>query len=114
MKIVINADYGGFGLSDEAMRVYGIKAGLNLVTEGPDQYGFTHFYRDSVDEKNYFCSWDLKRDDLALVETVEEMGEKSWGRYSCLKVIDVPDGVEWVIEENDGREWVAEVHRTWL
>lgn len=26
---------------------------------------------------------------------------------------EVPDDVQWQIEEYDGREWVAETHRTW-
>jgi len=30
-----------------------------------------------------------------------------------LKIVDIPDGVEWEIEEYDGMEWVAEKHRTW-
>ena len=38
MKIVINSDYGGFGLSEEAIREYGRRSGLNLVTEGTFAY----------------------------------------------------------------------------
>ena len=30
-----------------------------------------------------------------------------------LKVVDVPDDVDWVICDYDGREWVAERHQTW-
>lgn len=26
---------------------------------------------------------------------------------------DIPDDVEWEIEEYDGLEWVSEKHRTW-
>ena len=29
------------------------------------------------------------------------------------KVVEIPDGVEWTIEEYDGLEWVAEKHRKW-
>jgi hypothetical protein len=28
-------------------------------------------------------------------------------------VIEIPDDVEWEVEEYDGLEWVAEKHRTW-
>lgn len=27
--------------------------------------------------------------------------------------MDVPDGIDWVIDEYDGLEWVAERHRRW-
>lgn len=30
-----------------------------------------------------------------------------------LKVVDIPDDVEWEIEEKDGDEWVSEKHRRW-
>lgn len=112
-KIVINSDYGGFGLSEDALREYGRRAELDLVEEGPDRHGFTHFYRGSISEGNYFSDRDILRDDPILVAVVEEMGEKSWSRYSNLKVVEIPDGVNWYIEEYDGREWVAERHRTW-
>lgn len=113
MKVVINSDYGGFGLSAEAIREYGQRTGLNLIQEGPDRFGFIHFYRNSVSEENYFLDRDIPRDDRVLVEIVEEMGEKAGSRFSTLKVIEVPDGVNWYVEESDGREWVAERHRTW-
>ena len=30
-----------------------------------------------------------------------------------LKVVEIPDGVDWEIEEYDGEEWVSEKHRVW-
>jgi hypothetical protein len=30
-----------------------------------------------------------------------------------LKIIEIPDGVNWYVEEYDGRERVAERRRTW-
>jgi hypothetical protein len=41
------------------------------------------------------------------------MGKQSWGAYSQLKVVEIPDGVEWEIAEYDGSEHIAEKHRTW-
>jgi hypothetical protein len=35
------------------------------------------------------------------------------GSFSRLKIVEIPDGVEWTIQEFDGNEWVAEKHRTW-
>jgi DNA-directed RNA polymerase beta subunit len=48
-----------------------------------------------------------------LVDIVETMGEKSFGSFAELKVVEIPNDVEWQIDEYDGAEWVAEVHRTW-
>lgn len=111
MKIVINNDFGGFGLSDEAMREYlRRKFGKDgYREEGPDEYGFQNFY---VDDK-FFHEIHIDRDDLALVEVVEEMGEKAAGKYASLKIVEIPDDVEWYIDEYDGKEHVAEQHRTW-
>jgi hypothetical protein len=30
-----------------------------------------------------------------------------------IKVITIPDGIEWEIKEYDGLEHIAEKHRTW-
>jgi hypothetical protein len=60
-----------------------------------------------------FYDRDLARDDSLLVQVVEELGDLANGRHAELKVVEVPDDVEWAIEEYDGTEWVAEKHRTW-
>jgi len=57
---------------------------------------------------------EISRNDEALVQTVEELGsDKASGRFADLKIVNIPDGVEWEIDEYDGMEKVAEVHRTW-
>jgi hypothetical protein len=111
MKIVINSDYGGFGLSDEAVREYGRRKGLNLVERVDGN--FTFFYVDELKEELFFSDIEIPRDDPVLVAVVEEMGEKSWSRFSVLKVVEIPDGIDWYIEEYDGMEHIAEKHRTW-
>ena len=90
MKVVINKCFGGFGLSK--------------VAEG--------LYLEAT-EKEEVLAWEIPRDDPVLVRIVEELGKKSWGIYAELKVVEVPDDVEWFIEDYDGIEWVAEVHETW-
>lgn len=37
----------------------------------------------------------------------------AYGDCADLKIVEIPDDVEWVIEEYDGIEYVSEVHRTW-
>lgn len=61
----------------------------------------------------YFSIHDFDRSDPDLVWVVENMGEKVNSRYSSLAIVEIPNDVEFEIEEYDGNEWVAEVHRTW-
>ena len=91
-KIVINTCYGGFGLSASAESKYKELAGIT----DPD-----------------FHDREIPRDDAHLIAVVELMGEAAGGGCSELKIVDVPDDVNWCIEEYDGKEWVAERHRTW-
>ena len=53
------------------------------------------------------------RSDPLLIQVIEELGEKASGRCAKLQIVEIPDGVEWEIEEYDGNEHVAERHRTW-
>ena len=53
------------------------------------------------------------RISLHLVRVVEELGDAANGTCARLQVVDVPDDVEWQIDEYDGVEWVAEKHRRW-
>jgi hypothetical protein len=90
MKVVINKSHGEFDLSDAALKRY-----------------------NELDGYGHKKTRNIARDDVYLIQIVEELGEKSWGHYAELKIVEVPDEVDWVIEQYDGREWVAEVHRTW-
>lgn len=92
MKIVINTVYGGFSLSEQALEKY--FARKNILDED--------FYADMI-----------PRDDPVLVEIVEELGPAANGSHAELKIVEVPDEVNWFIDNYDGIEWVSERHRTW-
>jgi hypothetical protein len=93
MKVVINGCFGGFGLSEQA---------LNRIAElGGPAYDWSE-----ARENGY-------RSHPAVVQAVEELGDKANGRYAELAVIEVPDDVEWDIDEYDGLESVHEKHRVW-
>ena len=47
------------------------------------------------------------------MKCVETLGDKASGNSARLRIVEIPDDVEWKIEEYDGYEHVAEVHRTW-
>ena len=107
MKIVINRCHGGFGLSEKAIELLFEKKGWTLVRKVLDST-FTSYYKDSIQDDNFFNEFDLDRNDPDLVAVVEEIGDKANGWAAVLKVVDVPEDVIWYIEEYDGIEWVAE------
>ena len=92
-KIVINSCYGGFSLSEAAVERFKELSGDTEATS-------YHLTNNS-------------RNNPHLVQVVEELGSKADGRFANLKIVEIPDDVEWIIEEYDGIEWVSEVHRTW-
>jgi hypothetical protein len=98
-RIVINTTYGGFHLSERAREIYRKITGVEISDFGnfSDESG-----RDYV-----------RRDDPALVTTVEKLGRMASHEPGDLKIVEIPDDVKWVIREYDGAEWIAEEHRTW-
>jgi hypothetical protein len=91
-RVVINDCYGGFGLSDIACAKYKELAGID----------------DAV-----WSDRDIDRDDPYLVKIVKELGSSASGSYASLKIVEIPEDVEWFISDYDGAEWVSEKHRTW-
>lgn len=61
----------------------------------------------------YLSSRNIERTDRSLIRTIEELGEIANGRCANLKVVEIPDDVDWELQEYDGNEWIAEKHRTW-
>lgn len=139
MKIVINNCFGGFGLSDEGYEKL-IEWGVpvqryvpqerdlktNLYLPQPANDGEVIFDRDLTEapsasslamrrlDGRYHDGWLREsRSHALLVRLVEELGSAASGNYANLKVVEVPEGVDWEISEYDGSEHVAEVHRTW-
>jgi hypothetical protein len=84
MKIVINRCFGGFGLSEEALALLDIE-----------------------------YAWDIQRNDPRLVEVVERLGKAANGACSELRVVEIPDGVEYNLSDYDGVETIHEKHRMW-
>lgn len=129
MKVVINKCYGGFGLSNQAMMRYAELIGQTLYHDREiicDHYykipvnEYKRLYKEAQKTRNYsaindmyFSERQIARDDPLLVQVVEELGQKAWGAHAELKVVEIPDGIEWEIDEYDGKECVAECHRTW-
>ena len=111
MKIVINKCYGGFGLSHEAMLLYGKLKGLNLVWE-VDESKLCYYYIGEISDDTHFADWEIERNDPFLIQVVEELGKNANGRSAELKIVNVPDDIKgWSIEDYDGIESIHECHR---
>jgi hypothetical protein len=93
MKVAINTCHGGFDLSPEGLYLY--RERLNVPENLPLQ------------------GWQIPRDDENLININNELEEVSWGKFSQLKIVEIPDDIEWEIGQYDGIEWVAEKHRKW-
>jgi len=116
-KIVINKCFGGFGLSDSGFAHYLDIKGIEYeTTESDGLFGSrVDFWKKgrARDNKAYLHCSDIDRDDPALIQTLEELGEAASGRFADLGIVEIPDDVDWEIAEYDGNEHVAEKHRTW-
>jgi len=117
MKIVINTDFGGFSLSDQAFELLLTRKSIKFEVEETDSFIGNAYYlanRPHTDA-TYISQYEFyeQRNDPDLIAVVEQLGEAACGRYANLKIVDVPDGVEWHICEYDGMEHIAEKHRTW-
>lgn len=126
MKVVINKCFGGFGLSADAMREL-YRRGSELVVVAHDNateaVAKERFVEPLIHFGSYIehegkllsCNDDrgrLRTDD-ALIAVVEAMGDKASVRFASLRIVEIPDDVEWEIDEHDGLETVREKHRSW-
>lgn len=117
-KVIINKCFGGFGLSTNGMEHYLKLKGIDYettTTKWKWRKDDKDFYRRGHvgDNAHYLSDRDIDRNDPALIQTVEELGDVANGFCSQLTIVEIPDDVKWQIEEHDGNEWVAEQHRTW-
>ena len=110
-KILINANFGGYELSEKAMQRYAELKGISLYANRRDaMHPLLHASRKN--RRQLFSGSDIERNDPLLIQVFEELGQLA-GNDCKLKIVEIPDDVEWQIEEYDGMEWVAEKHRVW-
>jgi hypothetical protein len=116
-KIVYNACYGGFSLSEAAMRLYAEKKGLSFYVWSDPKYPSEMFRLyftadpsgmkeiDNEFHKKYsLYGPDLERTDPVLVEVVEELGDKANGMCAKLRITEIDAGTLYRIDEYDGLE----------
>lgn len=138
MRLVINKRFGGFGLSIEALYKC-VKENSPLVTqyhygepgftndwakfekeeaiEDYKEYKTSHWHRFLYDAENKilytFNKHEWNRSEPELIALVEEMGAEANGDYAELKIVEIPDDVEFYISDYDGVETIREKHRSW-
>ena len=119
MKVAINTCFGGFNLSHKAIIAYAKRKGLNLVFKPDnveDDTTFVHYYtKEPMVEANYYDTEEIyhSRADIDIIAVIEDLGQDADGRFAKLKIVTIPDDVEYTIEDYDGLEHIAEQHRTW-
>jgi len=131
-RVVINECYGGFSLSHEAVMRYAELVGMTLYADKKySRYSYYKVPKEEYDKeakksleecgnyKNvnkmgiYFHDRDIERDDPNLIKVVEELGEAANGEFAELKIIEIPDDIQWEVSEYDGMESIHEVHKSW-
>lgn len=121
MKIVINAGYGGFGLSDVAAE-YCMSKGMTCTHYTPEGI-YADKSADFVESNDkLFGKYHLTRNydkeprcNPIIIEAVETLGKKANANFAKLKIIEIPfETTEgWHIAEYDGWESIEEDHKSW-
>jgi hypothetical protein len=111
-KIVINKSYEEFFVSHKAfVRLRELGQPDALQESDPGAY----WPQAALPQEPRLnrCGALIPRDDEKLVRVVEELRGEANGHAAELKVVSIPDDVQWVIVKSDGVEHVSEMHRTW-
>jgi len=137
-KVVINRCYGGFGLSPRAIKKL-IEIESPIIDKTPikkyDNTWFSKFDNDEIvslgkykyirfitsflfDEKYVYTLYSISefeklREHPDLIKVIEELGEKANSESSELRIVEIPDGVDYEIDDYDGIESIHEKHRVW-
>lgn len=130
-KVVYNACFGGFGLSNEGVKRYCELKGIGFYPEAENSL-ITIYWTVPPEERAGYVHWrnrkghsdealedsnrlyrestihvsEIPRTDRTLVQVVEELGAAANGRFANLCIEDVPPGTQYRIDEYDGNESV--------
>jgi hypothetical protein len=143
MKIVLNKCYGGFSISRKAaefMVERGSKQATEELADWKQRQGWLEYYKEhgtfpnvcpllergsleisaKYDKEARFFGYGYSdnftgynRSDPDLVAAVEALGADANGEHASLRVVEIPDGIEWDIDNYDGVETAHELHRSW-
>ncbi len=141
MKVAYNACFGGFGLSNLATTEFAKKKGVALTWY--KQTGYKHNNDElyvkfvGIPEGDVFSMKPLTEDlgdeiseipqdlyyypelggearcDKDLISVIESLGDLASGNCANLRIKEIPDGVDFEIDEYDGNESVVPPRRSW-
>lgn len=107
-KVVYNACFGGFGLSDKAFELLLDLKGIGYdKSDGP--FGRSRYQRKGIEGDDGSLSYyDFCEDrtDPDLITVVEKLGDEANGMCAKLRIENVPPGMQYRIDEYDGNESV--------
>ena len=135
-KVILNKCFGGFGLSKEAYELYAKKKGIDVfhytqenlkeriyTYATDDDRTFSFYFTKDFGNNSYISDEDFNkynlflnedfREDKTLIEVVEELGEKANSMYSDLKIVEIPDDLDYVIDNYDGIETLHQKVQEW-
>ena len=112
MLLVIVHLKDGSVLKYDADDVYTFGERVNVVKTVPKEE-YEKLKKVNKQNSVYFSDWKIERTDPILIQVVEELGEEANNIHSKLKIIEIPDDVDWYIDEYEGKEWIADKHRIW-
>jgi hypothetical protein len=123
-KIVLNDDCW-FAPSDAAIHAYAARKGIGIY--GIDEAWMSKRYWTApldqkpeggqqyfdFEKKHLLDPRKIPRNDPDFVAVVEELGADASDKNCMLKIVEIPDGVRWYIEDTGSSEIIHEEHRTW-
>jgi len=119
-RIVINRCFGGFCFSDEGYE-WLIAEKKWTVTTWNDEGEYTDPDAQIVEMSELsFKHYGLVANDSApkfrtnpdVIEMIEKLGKRaSDSVVSDIQIVEVPDDIDWVIDEYDGKERIREIHK---
>ncbi len=141
-KIAINRDWGGFGLSPTATKLYLKKIGKECFFYR--QKGWKHDgnekhikitlaeaeketlmlsiytkdmgkeFKEHTNKYYWYERFHNDRGNKLLIEVIEELGtEKASGQYAKIKIVEIPDDLQYEIDDYDGMESIHEEHEVY-
>jgi hypothetical protein len=111
-KIVINKSYDEFCVSHKAF-VRLRELGQQEALQEADLGAYWPAAATPREPRLNRCGILIPRDDEKLIRVVEELQSEANGHSADLKIVSIPDEVQWQISKVGGIEHVSEVRRTW-
>lgn len=135
MKVVINTCYGGFSLSNFAYKEllkrkgkecyfyeWKLNKGYFRIDGNPDKHYIVIVstkdygeFTEKIEQEHriYYGGGDI-RTDPDFIAMIEGFGaKKCGGKFSQLKIVEIPDDIDWEISDYNGIETIHVVHRKW-